>query len=321
MKNLMALLVLAGMVLSVAAAPRAERETSRDSNERGKVQIAPGSLRVGTYNIRQSSCDRGTVNDWKLRKGHLAALVRKMNLDVLGLQEVQPDQADDLRAQFPDYTMVGVHREDGKRKGEASPVFYRKARFEEVKSGTFWLSETPEVPGSKSWGTACTRICSWVRLKDRKTGKIFCFATTHTDHISALARKEGMLLILRRMKEFAGDVPVVFTGDHNGIETTEHAQTAAKVLKNAIYITETPPKGPWHSAPGFRAIKGVPAVEMLKRTVAERNDPKRTECQRIDYIYVSPGVKVKNLETYPDARPDVGLPPSDHYPVAATIEL
>ncbi len=312
--------MLASVVLSVAAAPRAEMK-AQEANEVGAARSAPCSLRVGTYNIRQSSCDRGTVNGWESRKGHLAALMRKMNLDVVGLQEVQPDQADDLRAQFPDYTMVGVHREDGKRKGEATPVFYRKARFEEIKSGSFWLSETPDVPGSKSWGTACTRICSWARLMDRKTGKIFCFATTHTDHISALARKEGMLLILRRMKAFAGDVPVVFTGDHNGIETTEHARAAAKVLKNAIYITETPPKGPWHSAPGFRAIKGTPAVEMLKKTVAARNDPKRTECQRIDYIYVSPGVKVKDLETYPDARPGVGLPPSDHYPVAATIEL
>ena len=321
MKKLTALLMLAGVVWSAAAMPQTEMKASRDSNESGKVQSASGLLRVGTYNIRQSSCDHGTVNEWELRKGDLAALVRKMNLDVLGLQEVKSDQADYLRAQFPDYTMVGVHREDGKRKGEATPVFYRKARFEEIKSGTFWLSETPEVPGSKSWGTACTRICSWVRLRDRQTGKIFCYATTHTDHISALARKEGMLLILRRMKEFAGGAPVIFTGDHNGLETTAHAQAAAKVLKNAIYITETPPKGPWHSAPGFRAIKGTPAVEMLKKTVAERNDAKRTECQRIDYIYVSPGVKVKDLETYPDARPGLGLPPSDHYPVSATIEL
>ena len=282
---------------------------------------AQASLRVGTYNIRNSVGDRGTTNDWKLRKGDLAALVRKMNLDAFGLQEVLPDQADYLCAQFPDYTMVGVHRDDGKRKGEASPVFYRKDRFEALKSGSFWLSETPDVPGSKSWETCCTRICSWMWLKDRKTGKTFCFANTHTDHVSALARKEGMLLILRRMKEFAGGAPVIFTGDHNGLETTAHAQAAAKVLKNAIYITETPPKGPWHSAPGFRAIKGTPAVEMLKKTVAERNDAKRTECQRIDYIYVSPGVKVKDLETYPDARPGLGLPPSDHYPVSATIEL
>ncbi len=287
----------------------------------GEAASASSSLRVGTYNIRMSPGDRGTLNDWDLRRGFLAALVRKMNLDAFGMQEVMPDQADYLRAQFPDYTMVGVHREDGKRKGEASPVFYRKDRFEELKSGSFWLSETPDVPGSKSWGTACTRICSWVQLKDRKTGKVFCFANTHTDHISALARKEGMLLILRRMKEFAGDAPIVFTGDHNGIETSEPAQEVAKILKNAIHITETPPKGPWHSAPGFRAIKGIPAAEMLKKTVAERNNPKFLECQRIDYIYVSPGVKVKDLETYPDARPGVGLPPSDHYPVSATIEL
>ena len=244
-----------------------------------------------------------------------------MKPDVFGVQEAVPEQMKFLSDTLKDYAHVGVGREDGKDGGEHMAVFYRKDLYKLVNSGNFWLSETPEVPGSKSWGTACTRICSWVRLKDRHTGKIFCYATTHTDHISALARKEGMLLILRRMKEFAGGAPVIFTGDHNGLETTAHAQAAAKVLKNAIYITETPPKGPWHCTPGFRAIKGTPAVEMLKKTVAERNDAKRSECQRIDYIYVSPGVKVKDLETYPDARPGVGLPPSDHYPVSATIEL
>lgn len=279
-------------------------------------------IRVGTYNIRLAAGDRGTVNEWKLRRGDLATLVRKMDLDVLGLQEVMSEQADYLRAQFPGYAMVGVHRDDGKRKGEATPVFYRKDRFEALKSGTFWLSKSPDVPGSRSWGTACTRICTWVLLKDRGSGKTFCFATTHADHISGLARKEGMLLIMRRMKTFADGIPVVFTGDHNGIENAEHVQIVAKVLKNAIHITETPPKGPWLSAPGFRAAKGVTsAVEMLKKTYAERNDPHRLECQRIDYIYVSPGVKVKDYATYPDVRPGLELPPSDHYPVSATIEL
>ena len=285
------------------------------------VCAAQASLRVGSYNIRNSEGDRWTSNDWRLRKGDLASLVRKMDLDAFGLQEVLPDQADYLCAQFPDYTMVGVHRDDGKRKGEASPVFFRKSRFEAIKSGSFWLSETPDVPGSKSWETACTRICSWMWLKDRKTGKTFCFANTHTDHVSALARKEGMLLILRRMKEFAGDTPVIFTGDHNCFENSEPAQAVAKVLKNAIHITETPPKGPWLSCPGFRTYKKLtPAAVMVKRTEAERNQHIR-DCARIDYIYVSPGIKVKDYETYPDTRPGLKVPPSDHYPVAATIEL
>ena len=283
---------------------------------------AQASLRVGTYNIRNSVGDRGTTNDWKLRKGDLAALVRKMNLDAFGLQEVLPDQADYLCAQFPDYTMVGVHRDDGKRKGEASPVFYRKDRFEALKSGSFWLSETPDVPGSKSWETCCTRICSWVWLKDRTTGKTICFANTHTDHVSGLARKEGMLLILRRMKEFAGNTPVIFTGDHNCYENSEPSRAVAKILKNAIHITETPPKGPWLSCPGFRSYKDLmSAADALKLTEAQRNQHRKRGCARIDYIYVSPGIRVKDYETYPDARPGLTVPPSDHYPVAATIEL
>ncbi len=280
------------------------------------------AMRVGSYNIRNSDGDRWTTNDWRLRKGDLAGLVRKMDLDAFGLQEVLPDQADYLCKVFPEYKMVGVHRDDGKRQGEASPVFYRKDRFDELKSGSFWLSETPDVPGSKSWETCCTRICSWVWLKDRKTGKTICFANTHTDHVSALARKEGMLLILRRMKEFAGTTPVVFTGDHNCFENSEPARAVAKILKNAIHISETPPKGPWLSCPGFRAVKAtLSAADALKLSETERNRRDVRGRARIDYIYVSPGIRVKDYETYPDTRPGHKVPPSDHYPVAATIEL
>ena len=95
----------------------------------------PLCLRVGSYNVRNSGGDRNTENDWALRKADLSALVRSLDLDVFGLQEVLPDQADYLRAELPAYAMAGVHRDDGDRRGEASPVFYRTDRFEAVKSG------------------------------------------------------------------------------------------------------------------------------------------------------------------------------------------
>ena len=296
------------------------------------------TLRVGSYNIRYESGDNGTVNAWNERKKDLVCLIGKLDMDVFGLQEVCPGQADYLTNSLPQYTMVGVHREDGARKGEASPVFYRKDRFDALKSGTFWLSETPDVPGSKSWNTACTRVCSWLLLKDRNTGRAFCFANTHTDHASELARKEGMLLVIRRMREFAPPgTPVVFTGDHNCRETEEPAQAVSKLLLNAMYISEVPPEGPWRTFNGWQwRDREYSAVDAEKLEVHVRNARKGSpdadreknggytweDCgARIDYIYVSDGVKVRRYATRADARPGAKLYPSDHFPVVADIEL
>ncbi len=285
----------------------------------------PLCLRVGSYNVRNSGGDRNTENDWALRKVDLVALMRSLDLDVFGLQEVLPDQADYLRAELPAYAMAGVHRDDGVRKGEASPVFYRPDRFEAMKSGTFWLSLTPDVPGSMSWGTACTRICSWALLRDRQSGLCICFCNTHTDHASAEARLEGMLLIIRRMKEFSPPgTPIVFTGDHNCFETDPPAVAMAEQLNNAMLACETQPQGPWRSFNGWTWKEGeVTCAEALHLLPAQRNSDSFTSAAggRIDYIYVSDGVRVKTFATHGDARPGTHLYPSDHFPVTATIEV
>lgn len=278
------------------------------------------TVRVGTYNIRLSLGDKNTPNAWEARKGDLAALIRKLDLDAFGLQEVRPDQAAYLREQLPDYAFVGEHRGADRISDEASPVFYRKSRFEALKSGTFWLSETPDVPGRKGWGAACPRVCSWMWLKDRRTGRTFCFANTHTDHVSALARKEGMLLIIRRMADFGGGAPIVFTGDHNCCENEEPAQAVSKILSNALYKTETPPTGSWRTFSGWSyRTNEVSTADALARSVEQRNAD--AEAPRIDYIYVSPGVRVKDYATHNDVRPGTTLYPSDHFPVTATLEF
>lgn len=285
---------------------------------------ASADVRVGTYNIRLATGDQGTPNAWEARRKDLVAFIRALDLDAFGLQEVRPEQAAYLRAQLPEYAFVGEHRGADRRSDEASPVFYRKDRFEALKSGTFWLSETPDVPGRKGWGAACPRVCSWMWLKDRKTGRTFCFANTHTDHVSARARKEGMLLVIRRMKEFGGGAPVVFTGDHNCRENEEPAQAVSKILVNALFASETPPTGPWRTFTGWKAReKEISTATALKLPVAARNDPAGApDCgPRIDYIYVSPGVRVKDYATHGDVRPGTALFPSDHFPVTATLAL
>ena len=270
----------------------------------------PEAIRVGSYNIRMSPGDRGTENDWDLRRNDLVNLVKKMDLDAFGMQEVCPDQAQYLREKLSEFEFVGDHREADRKSGEASPVFYRKSRFEAEKSGTFWLSETPEVPASKSWNTACTRVCSYLILKDRTTGKRFCFANTHTDHVSAEAREKGMLLIIERMKEFGKGAPIVFTGDHNCCYDEPPAQAVRKMLKDSRDITETKDPGPRNTFQGFGKYKDGPI---------NRRGETKDYC--IDYIYVSDGMRVLDFETHDDKRPGTDLYPSDHYPVSATIML
>ena len=296
------------------------------------------ALKVGTYNIRLQPGDKGTPNAWESRKADFLNLLRRLDLDAFGLQEVCPGQAEYITNNLPQYVLVGEHRNADRVSGEASPVLYRKDRFDALKCGTFWLSETPDVPGRKGWGAACPRVCSWMWLKDRKTGKTFCFANTHTDHISALARKEGMLLIIRRMHEFAPPgTPVIFTGDHNCRETEEPAQAVSKLLKNALYISETPPTGSWRTFTGWKwREKEYSTTDALKLAPHVRNarpgSPDADKRQnggyvwedcgaRIDYIYVSDGIRVKSYATRDDPRPGTKLYPSDHFPVTAVIEL
>ena len=277
----------------------------------GCLTAPQDTIRVGSYNIRLSPGDKGTPNDWDCRKADMVALVKKLDLDAFGMQEVCPDQAAYLRENLPEFAFVGDHREADRKSGEASPVFYRKSRFEAEQRGTFWLSETPEIPASKSWGTCCTRVCSYLVLRDKASGKRFCFANTHTDHVSALAREKGMLLIIERMKEFGKGAPIVFTGDHNCRYADAPAVAVRQILKDARDVSETPLRGPRNTFQGFGKYKDGP-VDM---------NGKKYDDYCIDYIYVSGGTRVLDFETHGDKRPGTDLYPSDHYPVTATVVL
>ena len=271
------------------------------------------TIRVGSYNIRLSgdwAKKADGANGWDLRKADLVALVKKLDLDAFGLQEVCPDQAAYLREHLPDYAFVGDHRGADRKSDEASPVFYRKSRFEAEKSGTFWLSETPDVPGRKGWGAACPRVCSYLILREKATGRRFCFANTHTDHVSELAREKGMLLVISRMREFGKGAPIVFTGDHNCRYGDKPAVAVRRGLKDARNIAEKT-SGPHNTYQGFGKYKDGPV----------RVDGQKFDDYCIDYIYVSDGTRVLDFTTHDDFRPGTQLYPSDHFPVTATLVL
>lgn len=281
-----------------------------------------GVVRTMTYNIRNSHDDRGSENDWAKRRDDLVAVIRAQDPDVIGFQEVLPDQREWLMEQFKDYVFVGDGRGADRKSDESASIAFRKNRFTAVDKGTFWLSETPDTPGKKGWGAACPRVCSYAILKDKSTGKAFCFANTHTDHVSELAREKGMLLVIERMKVFGKGAPIVFTGDHNCQETEAPAIAVSKLLRNAMAVSKTPPMGPWRSFTGWKWRDWErPAAKALSLPRAERNAPGGDFGSRIDYIYVSPGVKVRSCRTVSTPRPGRNLYPSDHFPVVADVEF
>jgi endonuclease/exonuclease/phosphatase family metal-dependent hydrolase len=253
----------------------------------------PAPFRVATFNIR-CPIDKGE-NAWTCRVERVRALIKGHGFDLVGLQEATSNQIDDLLSEG--WAYVGVGRDDGKRGGEASCIFYKKDRFEVRAADTFWLSETPSVPGSKSWNTGCTRVCTWARMADRKTGREFFFFNTHLDHMSKEAREKGMSLILARMTRLAQGRPVLLTGDMNATPGTEPIKRAAAVLYEAVKLTRTPHAGPVATSNGFKFDR-VPTAE-------------------IDHIFVSGGVTVLTHATFDDSQNK--LYPSDHFPVAADV--
>lgn len=289
------------------------------------VPQSAASLRVGTYNIRTLHADKRTENAWELRKDDLVALVRRLDFDVFGLQEAFSAQSAYIINALPEYALIGrFDGADGKT-GVLSPICYRKSRLKTVDSGAFWLSTTPDVPGGDAWDSSPhARVCVWALFKDCVTDRLFCFVNTHTDHIGRIARREGIKLIMRRMDTFVPPgVPVVFTGDHNCVETEEAAKEAARRLKDALFMTKKPPKGPWRTYNGWNwRDREILAIDALKMPVDERNGFKRFGGVRMDYIYVSEGVRVLDYAVDASPRPgDVPLYPSDHFPLFATLEF
>ena len=263
----------------------------------GLVEMREGtSFRLATYNIRCPG-DKGD-NAWTSRAERVRGLIREHGFELIGLQEATAKQIDDLLTEGWAYT--GVGRDDGKLKGEAACIFYRKDRFDLRGSGTFWLSETPEVPGSKSWNTSCTRVCTWAKLSDRKTGREFVWFNTHLDHMSAKARENGMALILARMMKIGQGRPVFLTGDLNAAPESEPVRLAERVLRDSVALSKAPHAGPAKTFNGFKFGQ-------------EPTGP-------IDYIFVSGGIRVLTHATLDDAQDK--LYPSDHFPVAvdAVIE-
>ena len=151
------------------------------------------NLNVITYNIRYDARGDKGPRDWSARKDKVAAYLLARKASIIGLQEVLRNQLQDLDKALPNHAHTGVGRDDGKTRGEYSPIFYdrRVWKLDPKEHGTFWMSDTPDVVASRSWGNTHNRICSWTRLigiDGPQKGIAVYIYNTHWDHVSQPSR-------------------------------------------------------------------------------------------------------------------------------------
>jgi endonuclease/exonuclease/phosphatase family metal-dependent hydrolase len=261
--------------------------------------VSAEPLRVMTFNVRYGTADDGD-NRWELRKEFLLQVIREFDADVLGVQEALRDQVDAIGKAMPTHGCVGVGREaDGG--GEYSAVFYRRSRFDVMAAETFWLSDTPETPGSRSWGNTLPRIGTLVRLIERPRGRRFTVINTHWDHESQPARlKSGALMAEKTsMRATAGD-PLLVLGDFN---SAERNPSIAALTQDGHLLRDT--------------FRDVHPNENEVGTAHAFSGSKRGG--KIDHIFATSEWRTLDAAIVHAERD--GRYPSDHFPVTAIVEL
>lgn len=256
-------------------------------------------MNVATFNLRLDT-PSDSLNSWSHRKEMVKSLIRFHDFDIFGTQEGFKHQLDGI-LELGNYAYTGAGRDDGKDAGEHSAVFYKVNRFELLDSGNFWYSETPAVP-SKGWdATCCNRICSWGKFREKKSGREFYFFNSHFDHQGKVARHNSSLLLLAKIKEIAGNLPVFCTGDFNATPNDDPIQVIYKdgKLRDSYQITKEPPYGTLGTFNNF--------------------DLHSPCSERIDYIWVTDGIVVRKYGVLNEQQ--YGRFPSDHFPVMVKVSF
>lgn len=260
-------------------------------------------LKVMTWNIRLDTPDDG-INQWKFRMEKLCGEILKQHPDILGVQEAKYNQMQDMRKRLKGYKSIGVGRDDGKKEGEFSAIYYKKKKLKPLRSGTFWLSETPDVPGSRGWDAACNRVVTWGEFVHQPTGKHFIALNTHFDHMGEQARVESSRLIIKKIGEIADHIPVILTGDFN-VTNKHKAYRILTFSENEYVLSDTRVRagarisGPEYSFVGF--------------------DPSFPANELIDFILVTWDLEVLSNSIF-DFR-TTGKYFSDHLPVITELKF
>ena len=255
----------------------------------------PATVKVMSYNIRYGTADDGD-HVWPNRREAAAAMINDQHPLVFGVQEALDFQLEYLQENCPGYKYVGVGREDGVSDGEHMAVFYDSERADLENWGTYWLSETPEVP-SFGWDAACKRTATWTLILDKTTGKRFYFVNTHLDHVGKEARRNGLILLVERIGAMNPEgYPMILCGDFNVYPTDPCLNDLRDLMLDARQTAvESDPGTTWHN---WGKVDGTPGIDYI----FYKGFQSCASFQRVTKQYLE--------------APFV----SDHYPVTAILE-
>jgi endonuclease/exonuclease/phosphatase family metal-dependent hydrolase len=280
------------------------------SSRQGNREDQSAVVKVMSFNIRYGSANDGN-NRWELRKEFLVDTIKRFHPDLLGTQETLAAQKQYLDEKLTDYESIGVGRDDGKQQGEMTALWFRRHQFDLLDSGHFWLSESPNDPGSVSWDSSLTRMASWVKLRQRKNAQEnpILFVNTHFDHRGGEARRQSAILLRRMASQLGEGCDIVITGDFNAAEGSPPYKELFSIKstsdnKDSLVLVDSYRKA--HPSPNssegtFNGFK-----------------PDQTGGPRIDWIGVSSSWKV--LAAGIDRSDEDGRVPSDHFPVTAELD-
>lgn len=256
-----------------------------------------------SFNIRYGTAKDGP-DAWPLRREMVIQVLRDQSADFVGLQEALRFQIDHLREALPEYAELGVGRDDGKTAGEYSSILFRKDRWQLVEGKTWWLSETPDVPGSKTWGNTIPRIVTWGRFRSLDSSITLDIFNSHFDHMSQPSRVKSAEFLAGKIDALPADAAVVVMGDFNAGEDNP---AITRLLSG-------PPDQPARLIDTFRVVHpGESIVGTFNGFQGTKDGPK------IDYILTRPDVTVETAEII---RKEVnGRYPSDHFPVSAKVRF
>lgn len=229
----------------------------------------------------------------------VAENIIKYSPDSFGLQEADEGWMERLPALMTEYDYVGIGRNSNSGGGEASPIFYKKDKYELVDSGTFWLSKTPEK-ASRGWDAMFKRVCTYAVLKDKQTGFTYAHFNAHFDHLGVIARLESVAVVAEKIAEIAPNLPVVFSGDLNDYEGGDmYNRVAESGLKDTKHLAES--------------VSGGNVTYHGYSDLVEKDAP-------IDFIFTN-SLSTK-VQSYTVVSEKVnGIYASDHHPVVASMTM
>ncbi len=259
-------------------------------------------LSILSFNIRNMK-SRDAQNSWDNRVASVTRLIRSSDPDILGTQEGYMPQVDDLKSQLPEYQCVATGRDDGLVEGETCAVFFKKAKFKLLNSGTFWFSDTPDVAGSRQWNPNHARICTWCVLQLQGTEKVICVYNVHLDHETQSAREMSVEMVLKAASNSDSPNHTIVMGDFN-LEPTNAAYF--EIINSTIIplwdcYDECHPSLPRYEDGTYREFTG------------------RTNMGRIDYIFTGLNFNIISAEII--RITEKGKYPSDHFPLLAKLQL